>query len=93
MTGDLSQELCDLADLAQTCRRLGHSERAIACAAGLPPVVHTSHGMSVDEIVALTVHENSLTHPEDIAVAREEIERVARLLGVKPTTNASASTA
>lgn len=78
----LPEALLDLAEAAHAARRAGHSETEIVRAAGLPPVVHVAHGMSVDDIVAAEVAESHLTHPDDIAYAREAVERYARLLGV-----------
>jgi len=87
----LPEALLDLAEAAHAARRAGHSETEIVRAAGLPPVVPVAHGMSVDEVVALTVRENVLSHPDDIAYAREDIERIARLLGVTSVKRDSSS--
>ena len=82
MTGDAPVELLDLAALAHAARIAGHSEAAIAKAAGLPEYVPRRQGMTVDEVVAAEVAENHLSHPEDIAIAREVVEKHARQLGI-----------
>ena len=78
----LPVELLDLGDAAHTARLAGHSEAAIARAAGLPEIVPRRQGMTVDEVVELRAHRNRLTHPDDIAYDREHVHEIARLLGI-----------
>ena len=77
----LPERLLDLAEAAHAARIAGHSEVEIARAAGCPEVVRRQ-GMSVEQVIARNVAENHLTHPEDIAYAREFVEDIARQLGI-----------